>query len=203
MRPQKYAQTESIYSALGDPTQVVPHQDQREGMLPLGDNRLIRIPNPINDLNKLPNLNYEGQDFMTDTLGGSVPWLKGLVELAQNKQIYNGQPIDYPNQDGTPPTDIISRLLNQAGAGKLVGIDNSSGLPSQNETAAYLMRQLPWNYWSRNLFAPPEEWLAKGLIAPQSSLDRRLGALGLRTKTSSPTAIEGEIDKRINHLLEK
>lgn len=201
LRPQKFAQTESVYDAFTNDNTPVPHQDEREGMLPIQENKLMRFANPINDLNKLPIGDYEGRDFLVDTIGGSVPWIKGPIELATNKKIYNNQPIWREGQEGAVPFDFISKTADNLGLGSLVGIsEDASGYPKQDELMAYVLQQNPWEYYRRNLMNPPQELVDRGSIGATTPLDRVAGAFGFRTKTLTPKNQINELKRKYQLL---
>lgn len=205
MRPQKFAQTESMYDAVTDGTTVVPHQDEREGMLPIGPDKLMRFASPINDLNRIPSpVGYEGRDFLLDTIGSSMPWYKAALELPTNKKIYNDMPVFPKDDSGVVPFDWISRGLDEIGLGGVAGVSEGvDGYPEQNPLAAYILQQNPWNYYGRNIFSPPDELVDKGSIVPtESKLEKAGGLFGFRTKEVSPKAMINEL-KRKNNMMAK
>lgn len=206
LRPQKFAQTESIYDAIDDDEAVVPHQDQREGIIPISETEGVRVANPILDLNKLPIGDYEGKDFLLDTIGGAVPPIKALVELSQNKKIYNDQPIFRENDDAIP-MDTISTIADKLGLDAAVGIgEDEMGQTRQNELMAYILQQNPWQYYGRNFLEAPQELVEKGSIASAPNIGESewfANMMGFRNKTYNPKQQEKEFKRRLQNIMEQ
>jgi hypothetical protein len=210
LNPQKYAQIESMYDAADDDDTIVPHKDEREGLVPIGPDQLLRIASPMNDLNKIPIPGLTtGDDFMTDTLGGMVPWFKAPLELANStgragetgKQFYSGQPIARANSEGTVPMNTLTQLAQLLGIEGALGVsEGSDGYPKQNEYVNYALQQMPWQYYGRNFLPTPEELVETGKIESPSVLEAASGLMGLRTKDITPKAKLKELERRINQM---
>lgn len=214
MRPQGFARTESVMDAVSNPDTIMPHQDQREGMVPVGDNSAFRFASPINDLNKLPIGDYRGKDLLLDTVGQSLG-LRQLLELTlpgkyegqQGRKLYNDQPIWREDQKGAVPYDFVSQGLDKIGLGALAGIgDNEMGQRRQDEFLAYMLQQNPWGYYGRNIFGPPDELVEKGAVEDpkdRNVLDRFGDLTGFRTKELKPNQQVKELEFRMKQMMEK
>jgi hypothetical protein len=201
LRPQKFAQTESVIDALNDDDTLVPVQDEREGMIATGPDEMTRFANPINDLNAFTT---DPRFLFNDTLGSSVPWIRTPIELAFNKNIYRDKPIEFEGSEGVTPTDFMSRILGSAAlTAPLAGIDPETG--KQDATAAYVLRQHPLRYWERNLMSPPEELTDAGImdVPPDAlSTDYIGGLFGFRSKMTNPKDQSEELKRRMRMILE-
>jgi hypothetical protein len=211
--PQKFAQMESVYSGVKDVTggdeAIVPHKDEREGLVPIGPDKLARFANPINDLNRIPLPGLTtGDDFLTDTLGGMVPWLKAPLELANStgragetgKQFYSGQPIARQGSDGTVPMNTLTQLAQVLGVEGLLTHEGMDGYPKQNEYLNYALQQMPWQYYGRNFLPTPEELVDSGKLGAPSVGDIAAGTVGFRTKDITHKAKLKELERRINQM---
>ncbi len=206
--PHKYAQMQSMYEGVTNPDTIVPHKDEREGLVPIGGpDHLVRFANPINDLNKIPIPGLTtGEDVLTDTLGGMVPFWKAPLEMANStgregewgKQFYNQQPIVRKGAPGAPPMDTYSNFMQMIGLPEAAGISSESGYPKQNEVLSYVLKQMPWQFWGRNFAPTPQELIDKG-VQPQSNWEQLGGFSGFRNKDVSPSAKLREIEARLKH----
>jgi hypothetical protein len=202
--PERLARVESTIDwtqdQLGADDTIVPKEDVREGMLATGTSSAHRVPLPLFDLNKLPIGDYGLSDARNDWLGGMAPQWKMPLELFSGHKMY-GKEKPYPIDNYgklTKPFDITSQLLAETPLAGLAGIEPTPEGPMQDPLMAYLMSNLPINYYNKILQLQKDR---EDGVMDTSKLDHLLGLLGARSKVITPKVQTEELQRRLKNAI--